>query len=106
MEDETANPSDMKKPIGRAYNVHQDEHGEKNILPPANTRVSRRTKKLSEMSSGDPGQAATEGYGNEDQENVSTANTPSSSASSSRYTFISSLLFFLNWFIKMADKLN
>ena len=75
MEDE----SDMKKPTGRLH----DDHGDKTILPP--TRLSRRSKKLSEVSTPETGLVASDGCGNEDQELTSTQNTPSSSASSSRY---------------------
>jgi hypothetical protein len=78
MEDE----SDMKKPTGRSH----DEHGDRTILPP--TRQSRRSKKSSEVLTAETGLVASDGCGNEDQELASTQNTPSSSASSSRYEII------------------
>ena len=87
--------SEMKKPIGRAHNIHsyrrhdntaeEEEQEERTILPPTSTRLSRRLKKISEMSTGESALAATENTITEDQEIASTTNTPSSSASSSRY---------------------
>ena len=59
MEDE----SDMKKPSGRSH----DEHGDRTILPP--TRLSRRSKKLSEVSTAETGLVTSDGCGNEDGEN-------------------------------------
>ena len=67
----------------------EEEQDEPTILPPTNTRLSRRSKKISEMSTGDGGLASSEGCINEDQEIASTLNTPSSSASSSRFKIIS-----------------
>ena len=75
---------DMKKPSIRTFGGQQDDQGERSIHAPSSTRSSRRTKKLSEISSGDFGQATSESIINEEQENASTQNTPSSSASSSR----------------------
>ena len=85
MEDE----SDMKKPTGRSH----DEHGDRTILPP--TRLSRRSKKLSEVSTAETGLVTSDGCGNEDQELTSTQNTPSSSASSSRYEINSCLCLYI-----------
>ena len=79
MEDESVPLLDMKKPTGRSH----DEQGDKTILPP--TRLSRRTKKLSEVSTVETSVGAPDGCVNDDQELASTQNTPSSSASSSRY---------------------
>ena len=75
---------DMKKPSIRTFWSQQDDQGERLIHAPSSTRSSRRTKKISEISSGDFGQATSESIINEEQENASTQNTPSSSASSSR----------------------
>ena len=75
---------DMKRPSIRSYGGQQDDQGERSIHAPTSTRSSRRTKKLSEISSGDFGLATSESIINEEQENASTQNTPSSSASSSR----------------------
>ena len=87
MEEDNGIVSHMKKPTtGRSQSIpQQDESGERTILPPTNTRLRGRTKKLSEVSTGEPSVATSDVCANEDQENASTQNTPSSSASSSRY---------------------
>ena len=74
---------DMKKPIAsRSHSItHQQEEADEKLIHPP-TRTSRRAKKLSEVSTGEPSLA--DAGGNDDQEPTSFQNTPSSSASSSR----------------------
>lgn len=82
--------------------VEEEEQDERAILPPTSTRLSRRSKKISEMSTGEAGLAASEGGINEDQEIASTPNTPSSSASSSR----SKIINIKKYYMKNQYRLN
>ena len=86
--------SNIKRPVGQAGTVltrltrgadrkDDDQEDRATIPPPTSTRASRRSKKGSEMST-DGGLGAPDGGLNEDGEVISTTNTPSSSASSSR----------------------
>ena len=73
---------DIKKPTAsRSHSTHQQEEGDEKIIQPP-TRTSRRAKKLSEVSTGEPSVA--DAGANDEQEPQSFQNTPSSSASSSR----------------------
>ena len=54
MDEDSLSSYEIKKPTAvRSHSIHQQEEGEEKIIQPP-TRTSRRTKKLSEMSTGDP----------------------------------------------------
>ena len=87
MDEDGPSTNEIKKPTSsRSHPTHQQEEVEEKIIQPP-TRTSRRSKKLSEMSTGETSIADV--GGNDEHEPASYQNTPSSSASSSRYYTLS-----------------